>query len=1257
MKMGRVMQTFQWDTFHCQIFVICLLVVALGAPIPARASPVPITNPSFEETGGVVLGDGGFTRDGSGLTGWTITGSGNVGLFKPAGIFFSSIPDGEHVAFSHGPEMSQVLSATLTVNTRYTLTVGVGDANNGPFGGYSIRLRAGGVTLTEDLNSLLPPDGEFLTSTVVFDALPGNPQLGLPLEIVLDSFSLETSFDWVSLDASPIDGSPALTEGLVGYWRFDGDLLDASGNANHGSGEGGVGFVADGRFGEAVRMDGFNDAVNVGHDASLNLSGPFTISLWARLDDAQLGGGNDLISLNQYFVSKGTGTFNSANNTFTFVLANSSPIIPDHVAFQIFDSAGTANLVGDETPLLQLTNLDPSIWYNFIGRWDGAEISIWLNGVKVDAMPFTGMMNTLPNANMLLGRLGNGTRFFDGDLDDVALWSRALSDAEIQAVSNGELHTCVQPPAGLISWWPGDGDANDIQDGNDGTLVNGATFAPGFVTSGSGQAFSFDGVDDYVSITHNDNLNVTSHTIEAWIRPPDFVPNPNDHLTILSKSTPRPLMRTFGLFIEHSGVPAPRTPGALLGAFTNGPNNSLLLSGNTVVTDGNLHHVAVTYDAPSGTMRLYLDGHLDAETMFAPGTLPDTHTLPASIGADLSDVGSNAQFFFDGLIDELELYNRALSASEIQAIFLAGSAGKCKPDADGDGVVDSMDACPATPAGTEVNAAGCPANQCLALTIEDGGADLSSSLVSWWDGDGDARDIQDGNDGTLQNGAMFAPGFVTSGTGQAFSFDGVDDYVLIANDPTLNPGLGSYTFDAWVKPEPTPNAPLPNAREIADKHGPGRAIWLIIVNPSGTVSASVRDNQLNFVGVTSQNSIPDGVFSHVAFVIDRSSNLLNLYVNGQEVASDSIATVGDISNTVPVTFGNAFINCPGCADVPTLGPFKGEIDEVEIYNRALSASEIQALFLAGSAGKCKGQPPPAPPTLDLVDASDTGVSNTDNVTNDTTLTFAGTAPPESTVELFADGGSLGTTAAAATGAWSLTTSLTEGIHSITATATDAAGNVSDPSAPLIVTIDTTDPTLTASLAPLPNVHGWNNTDVTVSFACTDTLSGVASTPPAPTIVSTEGSHTVTRSCEDVAGNRAQLMIAVNIDKTPPVILGLPIFGCTLWPPNHELVLVAMVVRSDGLSGIATESLTAVSNEPEDGRGDGHTAPDIVIKDGRVKVRAERSGSGDGRIYTITASATDLAGNVTTATATCEVPHDRGKGKGEKESEQKKHKRK
>jgi hypothetical protein len=77
--------------------------------------------------------------------------------------------------------------------------------------------------------------------------------------------------------------------------------------------------------------------------------------------------------------------------------------------------------------------------------------------------------------------------------------------------------TCLEPPSGLVSWWPGDGDANDIIGPNDGTLQGGTTFAPGMV----GQAFRFDGIDDHIRVPHHPSLNLASAlTIEAWINSP-----------------------------------------------------------------------------------------------------------------------------------------------------------------------------------------------------------------------------------------------------------------------------------------------------------------------------------------------------------------------------------------------------------------------------------------------------------------------------------------------------------------------------------------------------------------------------------------------------------------------------------------------------------------------------------------------------------------------------------------------------------------
>lgn len=209
--------------------------------------------------------------------------------------------------------------------------------------------------------------------------------------------------------------------------------------------------------------------------------------------------------------------------------------------------------------------------------------------------------------------------------------------------------------------------------------------------------------------------------------------------------------------------------------------------------------------------------------------------------------------------------------------------------------------------------------------------------------------------------------------------------------------------------------------------------------------------------------------------------------------------------------------------------------------------------------------------------------------------------------------------------------------------------------------DTVPPSTTATPSPGPNAHGWNNGVVRVVLDATDNgggsgvkeiriaLSGAASGSEvaqgssATVEISSEGETTLTYFAVDNNGNEEEAQtLTVRIDMTPPVLNGLPAAGCTLWPPNHGLVHVAAVTASDARSGLVAgpPTVTATSSEPELGSGAGDLAPDVVISNGVVEVRAERAGTGLGRVYTITASASDRASNLASATATCTVPHDR-----------------
>jgi hypothetical protein len=225
---------------------------------------------------------------------------------------------------------------------------------------------------------------------------------------------------------------------------------------------------------------------------------------------------------------------------------------------------------------------------------------------------------------------------------------------------------------------------------------------------------------------------------------------------------------------------------------------------------------------------------------------------------------------------------------------------------------------------------------------------------------------------------------------------------------------------------------------------------------------------------------------------------------------------------------------------------------------------------------------------------------------------------------------------------SLTISV-EGITTITFYGTDNAGNVESPKT-LTVMLDKTPPTITSVRTPPPNANGWNNTSVTVSFQCSDALSGLAAgSPPAPTALSSEGAgQSVSGTCTDVAGNAASATVSnINIDKTPPTV------ACSaspniLWPPNNKLVPIDVSVNvSDALSGSGGFTLVSVSsNEPDSGQGDiqGFLTGTASTSG---QLRAQRLGSGTGRVYTLTYTGSDRAGNTALCTTTVSVPHDQG----------------
>ncbi len=499
--------------------------------------------------------------------------------------------------------------------------------------------------------------------------------------------------------------------------------------------------------------------------------------------------------------------------------------------------------------------------------------------------------------------------------------------------------TC-QPP-GLVAWWPGENSAADATGVHNGNLVGGMTFAPGIV----GSAFKFNGTNS-VRVPDAPALNPTNAiTAEAWINPS---PGQGDYPPIIKKDgTDRE-----GYALEMAG-----DRGVCFYVFIHGRGWAGACAG---VTPGQWSHVAGVYDGQQ--VVLYVNGVLVASNAIA-GTI-EPPGGPLGIGLDPA-----LNRHYSGLIDEPAVFDRALSADEILAIFTARGVGKCaafdpsappvlklpadlKVSSGPAGRLVFFDAyawdptdgrLPATcspasgsPFPTGITPVSCAATDSSGLSVS-GGFIVTvvqttvdpGGLIGQWKFDELSGATALDSSGNVRHGAI-AGATYTSDDGadipmkvSALRFDGTGA-VIVGNVPALTFfSADPFTVTFWVR------APADFAGEygfLAGTTPPSCAYsdYAVFNGPDGVylLGAAAHTRRLE-----------PGRLTHVAAVYDGAGSV-RMYSDGMVDGPASSWTVGS-------TPGSQFsIGRAACAGG---GGFRGMLDDVRVYNRALSTLEVSSL--------------------------------------------------------------------------------------------------------------------------------------------------------------------------------------------------------------------------------------------------------------------------------------------------------------------------
>ncbi|MHC4068842.1 MAG: LamG domain-containing protein [Planctomycetota bacterium] len=487
----------------------------------------------------------------------------------------------------------------------------------------------------------------------------------------------------------------------------------------------------------------------------------------------------------------------------------------------------------------------------------------------------------------------------------------------VLAINDPVAHWKLDEGTGMI--------AEDSAGDNDGNLINGPNWTTGII----GEAIEFDGVDDYVDVNSVGELNferTDAYTLSAWYK------GDVENHAILSKMDTPVIYRGYDMYIFSGYVRA-----HILNSW---PSNAICETGTLYpISDSIWHHIVITYDGSSSSngLKIYVDGMEEITTVNVDSL---SSTIQNSVSFKIAARGgTRITHHLGGTIDDVRIYDRALSAEEIQWLYLGEEPELVGLEITGpDEVPEDSQA----------------QYSAIALYDNNSTADVTDDAV-WSVEPNEIAGIEAGllatekifqpqeleiyaqytEDGNTFEADKAVSVFAICPSGSALDFDGVDDYVDCKNTFASVTASDTKSIMAWVKPDSAAEAV--RLITLYRRSDSSSAFALRFDGTPATWSSLYMKSPTSYEWLDSGVQVSAGEWTHIALV--QNGTQVDIYVNGISENSASNGAVATLSSPP-----NAVLGAYMWWGHHPSGVLNGLLDDVRIYDRAVSAQEMQMIM-------------------------------------------------------------------------------------------------------------------------------------------------------------------------------------------------------------------------------------------------------------------------------------------------------------------------